>query len=305
LTKINITRREILRTALAAPLLWLLSPLRRIWAAETYTVQPNDTLGAIAERFGLRASDLASFNSMANPNSLEVGQVLQIPPKGGVKAAYVVKDGDSLSRIAEKHGVTTGQLIEANDLTNPDSLAVGQKLVIPPPLPGQQVKPAAPSLPAGVKRLIDRPRIRPSRWKYIVVHHSATSRGNAKDMDRYHREKRHMENGLAYHFVIGNGKGAPNGAIEVGRRWSAQLNGGHLASEALNAKSIGICLVGDFNKTYPTEQQMRSLHALIHYLCLQCGLGASAIKTHRQINTKPTQCPGKKFPTAKLAAYAP
>ena len=80
-------------------------------------------------------------------------------------------------------------------------------------------------------------------------------------------------------------------------RWKKQLNGGHLASEALNARSIGICLVGDFEKDRPTARQMDSLRALCRYLVRRCDLSATAIKTHTQINTKPTRCPGRHFPT--------
>jgi LysM repeat protein len=43
----------------------------------------------------------------------------------------VVEPGDTLSAIAEKFGVTTQQLIDANRLSNPDLLNVGQELTIP------------------------------------------------------------------------------------------------------------------------------------------------------------------------------
>jgi N-acetyl-anhydromuramyl-L-alanine amidase AmpD len=114
-------------------------------------------------------------------------------------------------------------------------------------------------------------------------------------MDRYHREQRHMENGLAYHFVIGNGRGMRDGQIVVGRRWTQQLNGGHLASEALNARSIGICLVGNFDKDRPTQRQLETLDALTEYLMKRCGIPKSGVKTHQQINTVGTRCPGRLF----------
>lgn len=46
----------------------------------TYTVQSGDHIGIIADRFGVDANDLVAYNSLANPNLLEVGQVLRIPP---------------------------------------------------------------------------------------------------------------------------------------------------------------------------------------------------------------------------------
>ena len=44
-----------------------------------------------------------------------------------------------------------------------------------------------------------------------------------------------MQNGLAYHFVIGNGTSTGNGQIEVGDRWRRQINGGHDVKTRRNA----------------------------------------------------------------------
>lgn len=48
--------------------------------SDQYVVQPNDTLGQIAQRFGVSLDKLIEANSLADPNRLEVGQLLQIPP---------------------------------------------------------------------------------------------------------------------------------------------------------------------------------------------------------------------------------
>ena len=140
-------------------------------------------------------------------------------------------------------------------------------------------------------------RVKSGRWKNIVVHHSGTRVGSGKGMDRYHREERHMENGLAYHFVIGNGRGMTDGSIFVGRRWNEQLDGGHVASADLNQISIGICLVGDFQNHPPSRKQMESLEALVRALMSRTGLDYRAFTTHRLIHPKHTLCPGKHFPT--------
>lgn len=168
---------------------------------------------------------------------------------------------------------------------------------------GQRIKIAGnasdPDLEDSVVREIERPRVKPGQWKYIVVHHSGAPQGSAESIDRYHREDRGYENGLAYHFVIGNGRGGmKDGEIAVGGRWKKQILGGHLASTALNRVSIGICLIGDFEKTKPSAKQIRSLISLCHYLLVDLSLNRSALQIHKQINPKPTKCPGKYFPTS-------
>ncbi len=45
----------------------------------TYTVQPGDTLGKIAAKFGVDTNALASASGIDNPNLIYVGQVLTIP----------------------------------------------------------------------------------------------------------------------------------------------------------------------------------------------------------------------------------
>ena len=138
-------------------------------------------------------------------------------------------------------------------------------------------------------------------WKHIVIHHTATPSATPGGIDRFHRERRHMENGMAYHFLIGNGRGMGDGEIYIGDRWKKQIQGGHLASEKLNMSSIGICLVGNFESKPPTERQMKSLDALIRKLRQQTGLAKSAVTTHRSIHPRHTSCPGKHFALPKAS----
>lgn len=44
---------------------------------------------------------------------------------------YIVRAGDTLSSIAARFGTTVTAIMEANDLTNPDLIFVGQVLIIP------------------------------------------------------------------------------------------------------------------------------------------------------------------------------
>ena len=148
---------------------------------------------------------------------------------------------------------------------------------------------------------IDRAPVARSRWRYLVVHNSGTRQGNAKAFEYYHLHVRKMPNGLAYHFVIGNGSSSGNGGIEIGGRWTRQINGGHVHSDYLNNIALGICLVGDFNHDKPTQQQLDALDELIRYLRNRVGKTdhkVAAVKAHKDINPPrwPTDCPGDKFP---------
>lgn len=158
-------------------------------------------------------------------------------------------------------------------------------------------------LTPSIRKAIDQAKVQRGRWKYIVVHNSGTRQGNARIFDVYHRRVRKMQNGLAYHFVIGNGNSSGNGEIEIGNRWTRQINGGHVASDYLNNIALGICLVGDLNRDKPTKQQLEALDELISYLRNRVGKikGKQAIvKGHKEINPKPTDCPGDRFPLSWL-----
>lgn len=141
--------------------------------------------------------------------------------------------------------------------------------------------------------------IESGRWAWIVCHHSAIKEGNASIYDRVHRE-RGMENGLAYHFVIGNGIDSRDGEIEIGSRWLKQLQGGHVHREDINQVGIGICLVGNFETAKPTLRQLAALRELVDYLRSDVVGKKIRFAVHREIEPGRTLCPGRYFPAADL-----
>jgi len=52
-----------------------------------------------------------------------------------VEATYVVQEGDTLSGVAARFGVSEEAILRANRLDDPNRVMVGQELVIPPPEP--------------------------------------------------------------------------------------------------------------------------------------------------------------------------
>jgi LysM repeat protein len=304
---------RLVRLLLAA---WLLvAALPPVHAATTHVVKAGETLSAIAATHGVSVRELARANRLKDADKVRRGQKLLIPDKPTAFVEHTVARGESLGAIAKRYKVSVADIRAYNELPDPDHITRGQKLSIPVNVrstpatstarTAATTPPAAETkrgqLPTAVQAAIDGAPVAPRRWKNIVIHHSGTKVGSGKNMDRYHREERHMENGLAYHFVIGNGRGMRDGEIFVGRRWTAQLDGGHLAIPALNANSLGICLVGDFSKNRPTARQLDALEALCRALMRKTRVTRENVTTHRLIHPRHTQCPGKRFPAAEFA----
>jgi len=150
-----------------------------------------------------------------------------------------------------------------------------------------------------VRRVTARLGVRPSRWQWIVGHHSAIQYGNAAVYGRAHRQ-RGMENGLAYHFVIGNGIDSGDGEIEIGPRWFRQIKGGHVHREEINEVGIGICVVGNFEQMRPTVKQMLAFQELVDYLRSDVVGTRIRFAVHKEIDRGRTACPGRFFPTAQM-----
>lgn len=146
------------------------------------------------------------------------------------------------------------------------------------------------------------PEAAPRAWRWIVIHHSATTYGCAARFDADHRAKGWDE--LGYHFVIGNGTESGDGQVEVGPRWPIQKHGAHAKtpSEEFNNFGIGICLVGNFDEDHPTAAEMRSCAKLVAYLMRTYHIPPDHVIGHN--DTKPTDCPGRYMSVATVRAMA-
>ena len=129
-------------------------------------------------------------------------------------------------------------------------------------------------------------------------------------MHAYHLQ-RGWENGLGYHFVIGNGVGYTDGKVFVGPRWKKQQPGAHCKAGAgtyfgvrragnfFNDNGIGICLIGNFENGRPTAKQQATLKKLILHLCRETGISPKRVYGHGEV-THGTLCPGRNFSIASL-----
>lgn len=122
---------------------------------KTYVTKEGDDLWHIAEKFygsGFNAYDISLANKISDSSDLEVGIKLVIPqvtprqPTIGdisttstaqvtyIENKYIVQPGDSLSIIAQKvYGdlFAWPTIMNANNLSTPDSLEAGMVLIIP------------------------------------------------------------------------------------------------------------------------------------------------------------------------------
>jgi murein DD-endopeptidase MepM/ murein hydrolase activator NlpD len=105
------------------------------------TVQPGDTVYAIARRTGASPQAIIAINRLSPPYRLEVGEIIRVPansvPPSRAAAqpprasSHVVKAGDTLFSISRATGAPVDAIAKANALGAPYSLRVGQTLRIP------------------------------------------------------------------------------------------------------------------------------------------------------------------------------
>jgi LysM repeat protein len=100
-----------------------------------YTVQTADTLSALSVRYRSTVHAIVQANKLVNPHYIYVGQVLVIPTEGGAIPTtgvyYTVRAGDTLAGIAYRYGVSYWPIVQANNLSNPSLIYVGQVLFVP------------------------------------------------------------------------------------------------------------------------------------------------------------------------------
>ena len=141
-----------------------------------------------------------------------------------------------------------------------------------------------------------------SRWRFVILHHTATPSATLEAITRYHRDHLNVE-GTAYHFLIHNGRaaGTRDGQIEPTPRWLAQQDGAHCYVQGhpeYSRRGIGVCLVGHFGQEEPTPAQMASLTRLVNLLRRRYDMPLEHVLRHGEL--KETECPGQKFPMEAL-----
>jgi len=129
-------RKKILIFAVVLTLLLQFTAVPVIASESQYVVKRGDNLWIIAQRHNITLQELKRANNLTS-DIIYPQQVLNLPGKiiqtttaTETSGTYVVKRGDSLWKIAERHGVTLTALRRTNGLTG-SLIHPGEKLLIP------------------------------------------------------------------------------------------------------------------------------------------------------------------------------
>jgi LysM repeat protein len=122
-----------------------------------HTITAGQTVGTIAQSYGVTIDEIAAANSLLDINRIYVGQELVIPlstagqeveevvdeaedsaetapettPNPANDIIYYVRPGDNLFRIALNNGITVEELAAYNNIADPERIEVGQEIRIP------------------------------------------------------------------------------------------------------------------------------------------------------------------------------
>lgn len=167
----------------------------------TYLVQAGDTLTSIARRCRTTWQTLVQINRMLSPNTLYVGQVIQVPasdsqtaqPQVGGDLVYIVRPGDTLPGIARRYGISPWKLAAINHIANPALVFPGQELLIPGAGPG--------TLPLPFASIVIQPLpVSQGMTLIIAVHMTESVMLTGRLFDQ---EVRFAEEGGAYYALVG------------------------------------------------------------------------------------------------------
>jgi LysM repeat protein len=98
-----------------------------------HIVQVGDTITSISNFYSIKKDLIIKLNNLTDENYIYVGQNLKIsdPSQESKNNNYhIVQKGESLTEISTKYDLNFKELIEINNLKNPDSLEVDSKLIL-------------------------------------------------------------------------------------------------------------------------------------------------------------------------------
>ena len=103
-----------------------------------HIVKSGDTISSISKFYSINKDLIIKLNNLKDENYIFVGQNLIISESTEnltkqsdlINNYHIVKTGENLTEISNKYDLKVIDLIEINNLNNPNSIKVGQKLII-------------------------------------------------------------------------------------------------------------------------------------------------------------------------------
>lgn len=149
----NALREKVLDAVIGSDRAWYVISRGHIWS-RTYGWAKRNYNGSNPHNDHIHISLRQTKSAVNSTKSWGIGSA-SAPKEPGKGGKYVVESGDTLSAIADKFGVTVDELVELNDIDNPNVISVGQVLILdaddepepPKPAPKPEPKPSTKKLP--------------------------------------------------------------------------------------------------------------------------------------------------------------
>ncbi len=139
-----------------------------------------------------------------------------------------------------------------------------------------------------------------SRFRYIVLHHTATDKGNYAIIRKSHLKRKMVD--AAYHLIVSNGStDIPLGHIEPTGRYKTLSHAAATRDIKMNIQGIHICVVGNYEEGPVPENLKSPLGHAIGLIQEKYGIPDSRVLFHRDVGQ--TLCPGKDITKKSLFAW--
>jgi N-acetyl-anhydromuramyl-L-alanine amidase AmpD len=139
------------------------------------------------------------------------------------------------------------------------------------------------------------------RWRYIVLHHTAAETDSLAGINAMHAKRFRDPLGIQYHFLIGNGRSAPDGAIQLAR-WQHHVESIHVVHPERAPTAITVSVQGNLHERVPSAAQMVAVETLVRRLMHVYAIPVERISTNTRVDGTFTVCPGRYFPIDRLLA---
>lgn len=137
--------------------------------------------------------------------------------------------------------------------------------------------------------------------EFVIVHHSATRDSGTVSWNairRWHVDHNRWS-AIGYHagveLITDPGTGALVPEVLIGRDWFTA--GAHCRHDSMNQRSLGLCVVGDFDAGPPPEQLVERAAQFVAMWCRLFMLSVDRVHGHRDHHPSKT-CPGDRFDMA-------